>query len=268
MLINSILKASSIFKNKQYQQKLAGIAANSGICKNNNILKNVKPPINLTFPGGKINLDEKVINSITNKTLKDPYQQAYTGYIYSCVEALNSSNPKELVFLIDNKTGECIAKAAGDAVSCSFDKPTFKNTATLLHGHTPIDDSSTLPVSLQDFIVLNNNKKINQIIAFDKKGKKSFFKKTDAFKQLSAQEMKKLKHSYMEYLLNNSESKDQKHIKSLIQYCKSNPNSTGVKAEIVKSFNELQYKKYSGDIIDEFWKLKSPELNIEYGCEY
>ena len=117
MLINSILKASSIFKNKQYQQKLAGIAANSGICKNNNILKNVKPPINLTFSGGKINLDEKVINSITNKTLKDPYQQAYTGYIYSCVEALNSSNPKELVFLIDNKTGECIAKAAGDAVS-------------------------------------------------------------------------------------------------------------------------------------------------------
>ena len=121
MLINSILKASSIFKNKQYQQKLAGIAANSGICKNNNILKNVKPPINLTFSGGKINLDEKVINSITNKTLKDPYQQAYTGYIYSCVEALNSSNPKELVFLIDNKTGECIAKAAGDAVSCSFE---------------------------------------------------------------------------------------------------------------------------------------------------
>ena len=87
-------------------------------------------------------------------------------------------------------------------------------------------------------------------------------------KQLSAKEMKKLKHSYMEYLLNNSESKDQKHIKSLIQYCKSNPNSTGVKAEIVKLFNELQYKKYSGDIIDEFWKLKSPELNIEYGCEY
>ena len=270
MLVNKFLKNINIFtKNKQYQQQLADIALSSEKFKNNNILKSVKSPIDFSFSGQNSNVDLKNSLASINNFCKDPYKQAYIGYKYSCVEALNSSNPKELVFLLDNKTGECVEKAVGDAVSCEFNKPAGKRLVSLLHGHAPIlDGTETLPVSLQDFIVLNNNKNITQIVAFDKKGKESYLKKLDTFEQLSSSGLKELKKSYMKYLLDNSPKKDVEYINSLRTYCKYNPDSTGVKSQIAKSITGLQNKEYSKELVNEFWKEKAAELNLEYCCEY
>lgn len=210
-------------------------------------------------------IDEVKLKKITNNSLT-PFQKSYMDSKYKCIEALNSAQPRELVFLLDSKSGKVVGEFVGDAKSCVINGKINGDEVVLLHGHPSINGSSkTLPVSLQDFIVLNENSNLKQIIAFDKKGHKSSLTKQKDYKTLSNLEMRDLKDSYLRYLLDNSSKKDTKSINDLMAYCTANPNNCeSIKRKVAEEITNLQYKENSADLIDGFWKDRAKSLNLEY----
>lgn len=211
----------------------------------------------------KISLDQ--VKKYSNKSLT-PFQKSYYDSKYKCIEALNSSKPKEVAFLLDSKSGKVLGEFSGDAKSCIINGKISGDDVVLLHGHPALKGSSkTLPVSFQDFIVLNDNSNLKQIIAFDKKGHKYSLTKQKDYKKLSTIEMKGLKDSYLRYLLDNSSKKDTKTISDLMAYCKANPNNCeSIKGKVAEEITNLQYKETAADLIDEFWKEKAKSINLKY----
>ncbi len=213
----------------------------------------------------QVQIDDSILNKFKNTSLS-LFDENYLGSKVQCVEALNSKNPRELVFLLDNETGECVGKYAGDAKSCKFDSPLPSRSLTLLHGHAPIEGTTkTLPVSFQDFLVLNNNNSIHKIIAFDKRGRKTFLAKGVGYEALDKSKLSTLKKEYVKHLLDNSSKDDTKHIDSLMDYCKANPNNCeSIKWKVAEKITNLQYKESAVELIDSFWKNNAKSLNLEY----
>lgn len=266
MLFNKLLKVSNkvIDKYKQYNSLVDSQAVSKKVTNSIfgeqverfNSAKVMKPKVQVD----EVNLKKYVSNSLT------PFQKSYMDSKYKCIEALNSSQPRELAFLLDSKSGKVIGKYAGDANSCVINGKINGDEIVLLHGHPTIKGSSkTLPVSIQDFVVLNDNSNLKQIVAFNRKGHKYSLTKMEGYQKLSNSEMKGLKDSYLRYLLNNSSKKDTKGIRNLIAYCKANPNNCeSIKGKVAEEITSLQYKETAADLIDEFWKNNAKSLNLEY----
>ncbi len=269
MLLNKLLKVSNkvIDKYKQYNS-INSIVNSQPVSKKvtNSIFGEQIEHLNsakVTKP--KIQLDEVKLKKYANKSLT-PFQKSYMDSKYKCIEALNSAQPRELAFLLDSKSGKVVGEFAGDAKSCVINGKINGDEVVLLHGHPAIRGSSkTLPVSLQDFIVLNDNSKLKQIIAFDKKGHKYSLTKLQDYQKLSNMEMKELKDSYLRFLLDNSSKNDTKTIRDLVAYCKANPNNCdSIKGKVAEEVTKLQYKESAADLINEFWKNNAKSLNLEY----
>lgn len=266
MLFNKLLKVSNkvLDKYKQYNSIVESQAVSKKVT--NSIFGEQLGHLNsakVTKP--KVQVDEVKLKKYANKSLT-PYQKSYMDSKYKCIEALNSSKPKELAFLLDSKSGKVIGEFSGDAKSCVISGKINGDEVVLLHGHPVINGSSkTLPVSLQDFVVLNDNSNLKQIIAFNRKGHKYSLTKMDGYQKLSSSEMKGVKDSYLRYLLNNSSKNDTKTISDLIAYCKANPNNCeSIKGKVAEEITNLQYKEAAADLIDEFWKNNAKSLNLEY----
>lgn len=195
---------------------------------------------------------------------KDVDTLSITSPAQRCISALKGNNPKEIAFLIDLKTGKPLRMFEGDAKSCLIDLGSIDcNSVKLIHGHPALDNSGiTLPVSLQDFLVLNTNNKIKNITAYNIKGKQSYLEKNNDYVQLGSRDLIALKNRYANFLLNNSS--DTKKIEKLIQYCKTHKNSFSIKHEISKQLTELQNNKDAAVIIDNFWKENAKELHLKY----
>lgn len=266
MLLNKLLKVSNkvINKYKQYNSIVDSQAVSKKVT--NSIFGEQIEHLNsakVTTP--KVQVDEVSLKKYANNSLT-PFQKSYMDSKYKCIEALNSAKPRELVFLLDSKSGKVVGEFTGDAKSCVINGKINGDDVVLLHGHPAIKGSSkTLPVSLQDFIVLNDNSKLTQIVAFDKKGHKYSLTKQKDYQKLSKMKMKELKDSYLRYLLENSSKNDTKTIRDLVAYCKANPsNCESIKGKIAEEITNLQYKDAAPDLIDEFWKNNANSLNLEY----
>lgn len=266
MFINKLLKVSNKVV-KAYEQ-YNNIVNNSAAKRMapNSVFNEKVSKVNLgKCSKSKMPLDTVELKKCSN-TSSTPFQKSYITSKYKCIEALNSSKPKEIAYILDSKSGKVLGEFSGDAKSCVIDGKITGDNMVLLHGHPALKGSSkTLPLSLQDFIVLNSNDGLKQIIAFDKNGNKYSLKKLEEFQKLSKSQIKSLKSGYLKYLLENSSKADTKHIDSLMAYCKANPNNCeSIKWKVAEEITNLQYKESAVELIDSFWKNNAKSLNLEY----
>jgi hypothetical protein len=194
-------------------------------------------------------------------------------YKDKCIKALKGSDKKELAFVIDEQSGKCITSSIGDAKSCVLDVDSMENinprhTLILVHGHPEVGNSSkSLPISLQDFIALNNSK-IKKIIAYNVKGEESFLYKNSSFIPLGKEQLKQLKYEYLKTILDKSTGENVNKIKELITYSQKNINATAVRAEIASRLTKLQEEDGASAIIDSFWREKAASLNLTYHSDF
>lgn len=191
---------------------------------------------------------------------------------FKCIDALNSPNPVERVILIDKATGKIAHERTGDAQNCAVMFSNFApckgKTFILHHGHPAIDSKGTsLPVSLQDFLVMNDASGLEQVIAYNKAGQQSYLKKKVNFEKLNHSQIEELKAAYTQAIL-NGENKDTTKINELMQYVKSHPEARGVKAEIAERLNSLQLRSSMKDNIDNFWRENASKVNMTYYSEF
>lgn len=190
----------------------------------------------------------------------------YCSDIYKskCVEALKGKNPYELAIIIDKNTGKCLGEFVGGGASCEISLPAGNSPLVLLHGH-PSVNNITLPVSLQDFMLMNGSN-IDKIIAYNSKGEQSFLRKMPDFVRLNADEISQLKADYIRYVIGAAPLEEANKIKNLMKYCTENRNAISVKQEIVERINSLQYS--SAGIVNNFWRKNSKKLNLEYFSDF
>lgn len=242
----------------RYARNLITDAGKSFDCKQNSIF--LKDTINET------------VAAKTAQHLNNP--PGILQYKTKCLEALQGPNPREVVYVLEQNTGSCFTEAVGDASSCAVKLKTIqtlnKNASmVLLHGHPDISkEAGSLPVSLQDFLVLNNNKQLQKIIAYNSKGEQSFLRKKPEYKPLSEEQIKDLKNKYMKAFINESKPEQTDKIKELIDYSSKNHNSNAVKAEIAERLNKLQEEKSAKKIIDRFWSKNADRLNLIYYSDF
>lgn len=189
-----------------------------------------------------------------------------------CVEALNSPNPIERVILIDKATGKIKFELTGDAQNCAVGLSNFTpfkgKTFILHHGHPAVDNNGTsLPVSLQDFLVMNDTPSLEQVIAYNKFGQQSYLKKNKNFEKLNSTQIKELKNAYTIAIM-SGKNKDINKINELLQYVKTHPEAMGVKAEIAERLNSLQHNSSMKDNIDKFWRKNADKVNVTYYSDF
>ena len=131
-------------------------------CKNN--LNNTTRPVSDSIM-------QSVSNSAVRSTIFSKFSKL-TGHDAAklrCVTELLGNNPREAVCIVDKATGTLLSTSLGDIESCAIDlglKGVKGRDLILYHGHCPLVKGKTLPVALQDFIVMNNSN-IEKIVAFN-----------------------------------------------------------------------------------------------------
>lgn len=218
------------------------------------------------------------ISKLKNTTKIAPENiRAMNNAVSKCLDNLQGTNPREYGFLIDEVSGAVLQEGGGtsSAISLNF---TISNTSinlkkaklAVIHGHTPIQTSHgtmTLPVSLQDFIALNNTR-IRKITALDKHGLHSSLEKTENFVTLSESGLENLKQKYINELLTQSPHDKTSRIKELMQYAKQHPESIAHKREIANRLEELQYQDGADIIIDGFWRKHANSYGLKYTSDF
>jgi Fe-S oxidoreductase len=121
----------------------------------------------------------------------------------------------------------------------------------------------TLPVSLQDFIVLNNTK-LQKITAFNSKGMSSTLEKTENYVTLKPEAIDNLKRLYLKELLDQSPRDKTDYIRELLRQSKENQANSALKREITNRLNDLQYQEGADLIIDGFWKKHANKYGLNY----
>lgn len=232
-------------------------------CKNN--LNNTARPVS-----------DSIMHSASNSAVRSKIFSKFdkmTGHDTAklrCVTSLLGKHPREAVCIVDKQSGELLTSILGNAETCLFDlgiNGRKGRDLILYHGHVKTPNGKTLPVSLQDFLVINDTN-IEKIVAFNSNGKQSFLKKNHNFRTLSSDEIIQVKNQYMQALLNGSKSSDTVKIKELQDYVSKHPDATGVKVEIVERLNALQQKDNAHDIIDKFWCHNANKYNLIYFSEF
>lgn len=182
-----------------------------------------------------------------------------------CIQALRGRKPFEKVFILDAETDNIIKDFNGDLNSCYIDKKFLESSfVKILHGHVEFEKGVVAPVSFQDFKLLNDNKYIKEIIAYDSDGKESILKKTAEYKHLKRRKFNEIRERYIHYLMEYAAPEDRDKILQLQTYCKTHKNCKAVQSQIGELLTQLQYKKQGVDAIDKFFRDIAPELHLEY----
>lgn len=236
------------------------------------VLKSCNTSLNRTTPL----VSDSIMHSVTKESISSTLFSKLgnlTGHEAAklrCVTALCGKNPREAVCIVDKKSGELLTSSIGDAESCVIDlglNGLKGRDLILYHGHVQTPSGKTLPVSLQDFLVMNDTN-IEKIIAFNSNGKQSFLKKNPNFNTLNSDEIIQLKNQYRQALLAGSKAADTAKIRELQDYVSKHPDARGVKVEIVERLNALQQKDNAHDIIDKFWRHNAHNYNLTYFSEF
>lgn len=227
----------------------------------------VTKPGSLFSKSSACNVDLPPMSKQTN------YLRANT-YKDRCIQSVNSNNPREVAFLLDNDTGVCLGEFQGDAGLCEISAKSLKSklgkhSFTLMHSHPPIEGvpDMSLPVSLQDFEVMNNTD-ISKLIAYNAKGEYSSLKKSCDYVPLDKASVKELKKEYFEFLLNNSDPTETQKLKELLRYTAKNPNASAVKHEIAQRMTALQFKQGADRVIDSFWSKFAEKIKLIYSTNF
>lgn len=205
-------------------------------------------------------------NNLTNPLKMTQVCDVFCSDIYKakCLEALKCENPHEIVIFLDKKSGRYLCEFSGSAQECAINLPKVSEPLILLHAHPPVDGVS-LPVSIQDFLIMNDSN-IDKIIAYNIKGEESYLQKTSQFKPLNHKQIINLQADYMRHIVSTASEKEAEKIDALARYCIKHKGSDMVKQEIAQCLMKLQFK--SSEIVDSFWRNNATKLNLEYFSDF
>lgn len=217
-------------------------------------------------------INTKSLNKIINKNnITNPIKNIFGRdefcldvYKAKCIKALNCETPHEVAIILDKNTHKYLGEFYGGAESCAVNLNKFSSPLILLHGHPPIN-KMTLPVSFQDFLLMNEHN-IDKLVAYNIRGEQSFLQKTAQFQNLNQKEIEELNIDFICHLIKSAPKEEVEKINKLINYCKKHKNSRLVEQEIAESLSRLQFR--SGKIIDNFWHDNAKKLNLEYFSNY
>ena len=122
------------------------------------------------------------------------FRKSYREAKAFILEGLRSESPHERGVLIDRKTGKIFGgKIIGEEHSVPLNKHLTEeqleyvrdpdNELWSLHGHPERKDGKTNPISMADLIALGRSQGVQVMIAFDKKGNTSSWRKTKEFSE-------------------------------------------------------------------------------------
>lgn len=199
-----------------------------------------------------------LFNPIKPKLLPDIF--SYSIGKQKCIDALRGENPYEMAVIIEKLSGKILSEFSGDLIKCSLNLPKSSSPLIIVHGHVPVN-GKTLPVSIQDFILMNDSN-VQKLVAFNKIGQETYLQKKADFKPLNKSQIEQLKIAYLRHILSNASPEKVDKVKALIKYCIKNKNAKLIKQEIAENLNELQFS--TTDLVEKFWKQNAPKLNLEY----
>lgn len=199
-----------------------------------------------------------LFNPIKPKLLPDIF--SYSIGKQKCIDALCGENPYEKAVIIEKLSGKILSEFSGDLTKCSLNLPKSSSPLIIVHGHVPVN-GKTLPVSIQDFILMNDSN-VQKLVAFNKIGQETYLQKKADFKPLNKSQIEQLKIAYLRHILSNASPEKVDKVKALIKYCIKNKNAKLIKQEIAENLNELQFS--TTDLVEKFWKQNAPKLNLEY----
>lgn len=199
-----------------------------------------------------------LLNPVKPKMLPDIFSHNICKQ--KCLNALRGENPHEMAIIIDKLSGKILSEFSGDLTKCSLSLPKNASPLVIVHGHPPVN-GRTLPVSIQDFILMNDSN-VQKLVAYNQKGQEAYLQKKVNFKPLNKNQIEQLKIAYLRHILSNASPEKVDKVKVLIKYCIKNKNAKLIKQEIAENLNELQFS--TSGLVDKFWKQNAPKLNLEY----
>ena len=105
---------------------------------------------------------------------------------------------------------------------------------------------------MQDFLVLNDNPQLIEIVAFDINGNESRLIKNTNYKKLSNADFRKLEKKSVDYLIDGASNEKREKLFSLIDYYKKHSEATSIKQSIADLLTQLQYEENAADSVNKF----------------
>lgn len=245
---------------------------NFSIFNPNNILivtKNLSKVIGGTKSYANFNKNFNATNPIDTIEIKEISDETRIKNI--CVSTLSGNNPCETMVVYDQDENKIINKYKGDKTSCrvfSSDLKSKSNNLVIFHGHPDIEFQGEYfytPISFDDFMVLNSNKSVKEIIAYGKRGEKTTLKKCSNFTPLRTGDIEQIKKDIMKKLYKHADSKTISKVKELNEYCEKHPNnSNAVLNQALKLIQDIALTPNGAIAINEFWKQNASMYNMEY----
>lgn len=212
--------------------------------------------------------EDEFIKQTVPKEPINPYLNSSSAKQVALQELISSN--KENAYILDDKE-KVISFFSGGAKSCIVNVQNDKydkESLTVVHTHPSFKTNGkefSLPVSIDDLIVLNSNKALKKVVSIDKEGKTSSLSKAEGFKALKRKEIKALQEKLIEYLSINIPAEQKEEIKQLVDYCEKNPNnSDSITRKVIEKILDVQTTKEGAKAIHDFWTENASTYNLIY----
>lgn len=276
MLLNTISQNTYIkpsFNGKLSQQLLHSIAKGIKNVNSDTFEKSVTNiPDNQTDEIIKTILKSAI--AIQKPIVKQQHVITPTEIKGICVNALKGNNPYETTIIYDKQTQSVIGKFKGNDKNCKIhiDNSKPQNSLEIHHGHPQQSENGinyTLPVSMEDFEVLNNNNSVSKITAYNISGEKSELEKGKDFIALAPEQTEELKSDYLAELKKAMPDEIQSKFEYLQKQAKKHKKEAPfIIMSMYKKILNFQYTREGAKAIDTFWKNYSDKYNLSYTSDF
>lgn len=226
---------------------------------------------NSISPKANFAKENKVTNSIFSAVPPSVFRERLMPQVtmkdvckMRCIDALKDTKPYEKVFILDSRTGVKLSEINGQLESCKISQKLINNgDVTVLHGHPQFENGVSLPVSLQDFILMNDSS-VNEIVAYNINGLESSLKKTPKFEKLKSSQIKELKNKYLNYLYTYASNTNKEEFDLFRSQIQMSKYPLVYKMKLLNLINSMQKEKEGAIAIDKFWLNEASKYNIIY----
>lgn len=220
--------------------------------------------------GGKLSADEFIKELPGTKTPNDISPLSSPENAKNCCINILKKKNTESYYLVDSDQN-VIDFREGGKTSCniSINNEKYANSSLqIVHSHPTFSDKDeeyTLPVSVDDFHVLNSNIAVKEVIAIDKNNRFSKLEKNSNYKPIKKKMLKNLVTDFYSYLYNSMTTEEKEKIQILKKYCNENPNnSDSISLKIMKDISSQQHTKTGAIAIHKFWLDNAQKYGLSY----
>ncbi len=219
---------------------------------------------------GKLLTDEFIKESVSTENPNDISPLSSPENAKNCCINILKKKNTESYYIVDQDKN-IIEFREGGKTSCNIfinNEKYPKSSLQVIHSHPTFSDKSeeyTLPISVDDFHVLNSNIAIKEVTAIDKNGKFSKLEKSSNFKPIKKRKLKILVADFYSYLYNSMTTEEKEKIQILKKYCNENPNnSDSISLKIMKDISSQQHTKTGAIAIHKFWLDNAEKYGLSY----